>query len=176
LGERRFLILYFLSGLSGALLSMAFSMGSAVIGASAGVFGIMLAFAKYWPDTPIMIWFVIPVPARILVLITTAMSIWSGFGGMGGNVAHFAHLGGYAGAWLYLRWLDRKSGSFRKRAVGAPVEVVKKVTGLHTIDLARVHEVNRDEVKRLLDKVEKDGVGSLTPEELVFLSNFVPVT
>lgn len=174
LGERRFLILYFLSGLSGALLSMAFSMGSAVIGASAGVFGVMLAFARYWPDTPIMVWMVIPVPARILVLITTVMSIWSGFGGGGGNIAHFAHLGGYGGAWLYLRWLDRASGAFRKRAVGGSAEAAMKLSGWRGIDLARVHQVNRDEVSRLLDKAEKEGVASLTPEERVFLSNFVP--
>ena len=176
MGSQRFMLLYFLSGISGALLSMVFSMGTAVIGASAGVFGVMLAFARFWPDTLIMVWGIIPVPARMLVIITTVMSVWSGFGGGGGNVAHFAHLGGFAGAWLYLKWWERGRGDFKKRAVSGPANVVKRVDGWRAIDLARVHQVNRDEVSRLMDKAAKEGAGSLTPEERLFLSNFVPTT
>ena len=174
LGSRRFLLLYFLSGISGALLSMAFSMGSGVIGASAGVFGVMLAFARFWPDTMIYVWGVIPVPARMLVILTTVMSIWAGFGGGGGNVAHFAHLGGFAGAWLYLKWWERGRGEFRKRAVVEPARALKHVEDLRAIDLSRVHQVNRDEVSRLIDKAGTEGAASLTPEERLFLSNFVP--
>jgi hypothetical protein len=37
-----------------------------------------------------------------------------------------------------------------------------------------VHEVNRDEVNRILDKINAKGIGSLTPQERIFLSNFVP--
>ena len=174
MGSRRFLLLYFLSGITGALLSLVFSRSSAVIGASAGVFGVMLAFARFWPDTVIMIWGVIPVPARILVLITTVMSIWSGFGGGGGNTAHFAHLGGFAGAWLYLKWWERGRLDFRKRAVSGPPDVNTKVEGWRSIDTSHVHEVNRGEITRLLDKAGKDGISALTPEERLFLSNFVP--
>ncbi|HEX7937643.1 MAG TPA: rhomboid family intramembrane serine protease [Gemmatimonadaceae bacterium] len=174
LGSARFTWLYFLSGISGALLSMVLSPSAAVIGASAGVYGVMLAFARFWPDTIIMIWGFIPVPARILVILTTVMSIWAGFGGMGGDTAHFAHLGGFVGAWLYLKWHERKRAGFRKRAVGGTREVLKRVESYSAIDLSRVHEVNRDEVGRLLDKAAKGGVGALTPEERAFLSNFVP--
>ena len=174
LGSRRFLLLYFLSGISGALLSMAFSMGSGVIGASAGVFGVMLAFARFWPDTMIYVWGVIPVPARMLVILTTVMSIWAGFGGGGGNVAHFAHLGGFAGAWLYLKWWERGRGEFRKRAVVEPARALKHVEDLRAIDLSRVHQVNRDEVSRLIEKAGTEGAAALTPEERLFLSNFVP--
>ena len=174
MGSARFLVLYFVSGIAGALLSMAFSMGSAVIGASAGVFGVMLAFARFCPDTLIMVWGIIPVPARLMVIIMTVISIWSGFGGVGGNTAHFAHLGGFAGAWLYLKWWERGRGTFRKRAVSGPPEVDRRVEGWRSIDASRVHEVNRPEITRLLDKASASGIGSLTPEERVFLSNFVP--
>jgi len=51
---------------------------------------------------------------------------------------------------------------------------LKRVEAYTAIDLARVHEVNRGEVGRLLDKASKHGVSALTPEERVFLSNFVP--
>src|SRR5687767_999733 len=52
MGSRRFTIMYFLSGVSGALLSAVLSPGAALVGASAGVFGVMLCFAHFWPHHP----------------------------------------------------------------------------------------------------------------------------
>ena len=176
IGSRRFTVLYFLSGISGALLSLALAPGAAILGASAGVFGVMLGFAHFWPHEPIYIWGVLPVPARILVIITTVITLWSGFGGFGGGVAHFAHLGGFAGAFLYLHWIERGRGNFRRKVTAAPPEAIQRAnTGYKRIDMATVHEVNRDEVNRILDKISADGIGSLTPQERLFLSNFVPM-
>jgi len=174
IGSRRFLFLYFISGVTGALLSVIFARQAAIIGASAGVFGVMLAFARFWPDTTIMIWGIIPVKARMLVIITTLMALWSGFGRVSDGVAHFAHLGGYVGAWLYLKWIERRLGDFRKKAVGPRPEATKKLEGWHTIDVTRIHPVNRDEVQRLINKASTGGMAALTPEEALFLSNFVP--
>ena len=176
MGSQRFTIMYFLSGVTGALLSMALSPGAALIGASAGVFGVMMAFAHYWPHEVIYIWGIIPVPARLLVILTTIMAYWMGVTGGGGNVAHFAHLGGYAGAFLYLLWLDRRRGAFRKVATTPRVEAAEKVDSgrWKSIDVQKIHQVNRDEVNRILDKINAQGIGSLSPEERLFLSNFVP--
>jgi len=174
LGSRSFLILYFLSGISGAILSLIMGPSAAVLGASAAVFGVMLAFAWFWPDAPILIWGIIPIPARMLVIITTVLSLWSGLGGARSGVAHFAHLGGYAGAFLYLKWLQRGRQAFRKRATGAPPVRELKFVQRPQIDLNNVHEVNRDEVNRILDKISAHGMSSLTNEERLFLSNFAP--
>ena len=172
--SRPFAILYFLSGITGALLSVIFSPGSPIIGASGGVFGVMLAFAWFWPHEKIFIWGVLPVPARVLVILTTLFALWSGFGGVGGGIAHFAHLGGYLGAFVYLRWLDRKRTAFKRRATAAPPDAVRRVAGYKAIDLTSVHEVNRGEISRILDKINAQGLGSLTPRETTFLSSFVP--
>ncbi len=174
IGSRQFTILYFLSGISGAVLSLLLS-PNPILGASAGVFGVMLAFAHFWPHEPIHIWGVIPVPARILVIITTVFTLWSGFSGGGGGIAHFAHLGGYVGAWLYMRWLDRSRTDFRRKATSAPPEVTRQIRGYDRIDRSAIHEVNRGEVDRILDKISAGGVESLTPQERLFLSNFVPL-
>ena len=174
LGSRNFLTLYVISGISGALLSLIMGPSAAVLGASAAVFGVMLAFAWFWPDAPIHIWGIIPIPARMLVIITTVLSLWSGLGGARSNVAHFAHLGGYAGAWLYLKWLDRKRQSFRKRATAAAPVRELKFSKRPEVDLGKVHEVNRDEVNRILDKISAFGMSALTAQERLFLSNFAP--
>ena len=172
--SRPFAILYFLSGITGALLSVLFSPGSAIVGASGGVFGVMLAFAWFWPHEKIFIWGVLPVPARMLVIFTTLFALWSGFGGVGGGIAHFAHLGGYLGAFLYLHWLDHQRTAFKRQATAAPPDAVQRVAGYKAIDLATVHEVNREEVNRILDKITAQGLGSLTAQETTFLSSFVP--
>lgn len=174
LGARPFLILYFLSGLSGALLSSLFAPAAPIIGASAGVFGVMLAFAYFWPHAIIHIYGIIPVPARVLVIITTALTLWNGLAGGRSGIAHFAHLGGYVGAYLYLKWVERNRGAFKRKVEAAPPITAARVLDLRTIDLTSAHELNREEVNRILDKVNAEGIGSLTPQERIFLSNFMP--
>lgn len=174
LGSKRFVQLYFISGISGALLSVAFAPNAAIIGASAAVFGVMLAFAMFWPRDQILIWGIIPVQARWLVIITTVMAMYSGLGGSRGGVADFAHLGGYLGAWLFLRLIDpaKRVARFKASTIGKPS--VNVLTHWKQVDVTRVHEVNRDEVNRMLDKINLSGLASLTPQERLFLSNFVP--
>jgi membrane associated rhomboid family serine protease len=175
IGSRSFTVLYFLSGITGALLSFFLAPGAPIIGASGGVFGVMMGFAHFWPDTPILVWGILPVPARMLVIITTAIALFSGFSGGGGGIAHFAHLGGYAGAFLYLHWLDRKRTSFKRRVATPKPEDTRRLAGYKAIDRSKIHEVNRDEVDRILDKINAQGMDSLTAQERLFLSNFVPL-
>lgn len=103
IGARRFAFLYFLSGVSGALCSMLLSMKVAVIGASAGVLGVMLAYARFWPEKPILEWGVARVRTPVLVLIAIIMAILGSFDGSASDTASLAHLGGLVGAWFYLR-------------------------------------------------------------------------
>src|SRR6476661_2927730 len=93
LGGPRFIGLYLVSGLAGALLSF-INPFVYIIGASGAVFGVQLAFARYWPRDRILIGGILPVEAWVLVLLMTGVSL---FGGLGqrGNVAHWAHLGGF---------------------------------------------------------------------------------
>src|SRR5262249_48136752 len=119
LGSRRFLMLYFISGITGALLSFIFAYNSSVVGASGALFGVMIAFAMFWPDVQILFMFFLPVPARVAVIIMTVLSLWSGLRGSVTGVADFAHLGGFLGGFLYLKWLERRAGTkkFRTRTV-----------------------------------------------------------
>jgi uncharacterized membrane protein len=174
LGSRRFITLYGLSGISGAILSMIFAPYAPIVGASGAVFGIMFAFAKFWPTAEIYIMGILPIQARIAVLLMAAAALWSGVQGSRGGVADFAHLGGFVGGWLYLKWLDRRAGikTFRSKTV-APVGK-ETLSNYKRIDPSSIHAVNRDEVNRILDKISASGLSSLTPQEKLFLSNFVP--
>lgn len=176
LGGKHFLWMYFIAGISGGLLSIFFTPTAFIVGASGAVFGVQLAFALFYPRERLMIWGVVPVEARVLVIIMTVITLWGGFSG-GGNVAHFAHLGGYVGAYLYLKWVERRSPSRKWQAkVAGPAPTKTAIANWKGVDLGAVHEVNRDEVARIIHKIEAQGEGSLTSQEQVFLGHFLPKT
>ena len=174
IGGRHFIALYLVSGIAGGLLSLVFTPMVGVVGSSGAVFGVSLAFALFWPRERILIWGVLPVEARWLVLVYGGMDLFSGITGARTGIAHFAHLGGYVGAWVYLWWMDRRASASRRawrQKVTAPAGTVD-TRRIDTIDVSRIHPVNRDEVNRILDKIRASGVDSLTNEERTFLSHF----
>ncbi len=174
LGSRHFLLLYFVSGLSGAALT--FFSPSFIIGASGATFGVFLGFAYFWPRQKILIWGVLPVEARVLVAIMTVVSLF----GIGGGIAHFAHLGGFVGAFVYLKLMEHRSPAkqFKRKAAGESKRSVvfssegSDLKRWDAIPLDGLHPINRHEVDRLLGKVRSSGVGSLTPEERATLDRF----
>jgi membrane associated rhomboid family serine protease len=172
LGSERFVILYFVSGLTAALFAFIFAYNSAVIGASGAIFGLLMAYAYYWPREKWMIYFVIPVEARVLVVVYTAISIFGLKSGTG--TAHYAHLGGLVGSFVYLQFISRNTGANRFRSAIAKKVPEQVLTNWQKVDPQKVHEVNRDELNRILDKVGKSGLSSLTADERRFLMNFVP--
>jgi membrane associated rhomboid family serine protease len=101
-GSNRFLNYYFVCGFGGALLSFLFSFNTTIIGASGAGYGILLAYAILFPYNEIYVWGLLPVRARTLVIFMTIIELASGFS-RGDGIAHFAHLGGMAAGFLYLR-------------------------------------------------------------------------
>lgn len=180
LGGARFIKLYFLSGLAGAVLSMAFLLGPPVpiIGASGAVYGVLMGFAVLWPRDAIYIWGIVPVQARWLVGVMTAMTVFLGFGGGQEGVAHFAHLGGFLGGYLYMRRIEQNAPhrKFKEQAYAAdrrrPGRDGEDIRRWTNIQLEGLHEVNRDEVERLQAKITELGVATLTLEERAFMNRF----
>jgi membrane associated rhomboid family serine protease len=176
LGSRRFVALYFTSGIMAALVSVPFTPMVPIVGASGAVFGVMLAFARFWPRQQIYIWGVLPIEARWLVIFLTALSLWSGFSGASQGVAHFAHLGGFLGGFLYLKWAEWRSPArrFKKKAQAPPPprEGDRTIERWQSISTENIHPLNREEVERLLEKIASRGPKSLTPDERAFLERF----
>ena len=102
---RGFTYFYVWCGLGGALAHVLLQGNASLIGASAAVSGVMLAYALRWPDDEVYLFGVIPMKTRWLVvwmmLINLAMGVASTPGGSG--IGWFSHLGGLAFGWLYLR-------------------------------------------------------------------------
>ena len=176
LGGRRFAILYFVSGIAGAVLSVFFAPHAAIIGASGAVFGVMLGFAHFWPRDQILIWGILPVEARVMVIAMTVMAVLFGFTGAQSGVAHFAHLGGFVGGWICLRMFERGSDAKKWQAKVAPT--APRESSETTLNRWRrirrdsLHEVNRAELDRILDKISSTGMSSLSASDKEFLERF----
>jgi membrane associated rhomboid family serine protease len=112
-GTRFFLKYYFVAGVGAAATTMVLSFVpgafgtqlyySLTIGASGAVYGVLLAYALYFPNRPIYMYMVFPIPAKYFVMIIGAISLLSSMGGPGGGIAHTTHLGGLLAGYLYLK-------------------------------------------------------------------------
>jgi membrane associated rhomboid family serine protease len=108
-GTRFFLRYYAITGVGAAITTIVVGLlpfavtaptyGTVTVGASGALFGILLAFALYFPERPILMALLFPIPAKYFVIIIGALSYFSSPGG----VAHAAHLGGVIFGYFYLK-------------------------------------------------------------------------
>jgi len=81
------------------------------VGASGGVYGLLLAYGVYFPHRTLILLFPpIPLPARVFVVLFAALELYFGVTGTVAGVAHFAHLGGMLGGWMMIRLRRRRRG------------------------------------------------------------------
>ncbi|MEP7208955.1 MAG: rhomboid family intramembrane serine protease, partial [Casimicrobiaceae bacterium] len=119
-GTRRYLAYYFACVISAALtqLMVAALAGEVypTVGASGGVFGLLLAYGIYFPNTRLMLLFPpIPMRARTFVFLYAVIELFLGVTGSQSGVAHFAHLGGMIGGYALLRYWRVRPGRPRGR-------------------------------------------------------------
>jgi len=112
-GPKRYLQFYLASVLSAGLCQLLVSalIGSQVptIGASGGIFGLLLAFAMMFPNRQVMLLIPpIPMKAKYFVAIYGVIELVTGVWNPYGGVAHFAHLGGMLGGFLMIRFWQRR--------------------------------------------------------------------
>ena len=118
LGSKRFLIYYMVCGVGAALIQLATAyltgeMPIQLVGASGAVMGLLLAFGVMHPNAVIMLLIPpIPMKAKWFVVIYGVIELFLGWTGFGGNVAHFAHVGGMLWGLLLWQWWKR-NGTIR---------------------------------------------------------------
>jgi membrane associated rhomboid family serine protease len=187
LGRKAFWLLYFSSGILGGLLQIVVGLGfgasfaAPVVGASAGAFGLVAAFATIAPERmlTLLLFFIIPVhiKAKFLVLISGIIAV-VGILVPTDNVAHAAHLGGIIGGILFIkyglnadwRWPSLSLGRLKRRpAMRVHAEKVsaswpKPGKFVDVEDLPPDEFLSR-EVDPILDKISAHGIHSLTDRE-----------
>ena len=111
-GQKRFVVFFFASVIAAALTQLlvnaVLGSGAPTVGASGGLFGLLLAFAMIFPNRIILLFFVIPMKAKWLVVLYGVLELYQGVYVMNDGVAHFAHLGGMLGGLLTIRYWRRQ--------------------------------------------------------------------
>jgi membrane associated rhomboid family serine protease len=197
-GSRSFALFYLWCGLGGAVFHALFGGLAAMVGASAAIFGVMLAYAMHWPKEEIYFFGVIPMRVATLVALLAAVNLFFGYSAGAGGVAYFAHLGGFAFAFLYLKKPQHVSiEQLRQRVSPAPdvgddmtpraaprpssrsrnrdevdeivaqskAAVAKRPARVEPGKRPAVRDARAEELDRVLDKISRHGLPSLTPAE-----------
>ena len=112
-GTPFFVRYYFATGIAAAASTILFSLlpvsltgpfyHSATIGASGAIYGLLLAYGLAFPNRPILLYFLFPIPAKYFVILIGAIALLSSIGDVGGGVAHITHLGGLVAGYVLLR-------------------------------------------------------------------------
>jgi membrane associated rhomboid family serine protease len=184
LGEKRFLILYICAVILGGLTWTAVNWhtDNVLIGASAGVMGLLVIFASFFPNQEMtfLLFFVVPITLKPKYIALGALfldligCLFYEIMGMNSPLgfAHSAHLGGMATGWLYIQlfhnknwWSNLKGKSSRN--ISSWIKKPKPQSTLenkYNLNFGN-KELLRAEVDRILDKINSKGFGSLTAEE-----------
>ena len=189
LGSKTFLQIYFSSGVIGGLVQMLAALlvpnhfNHPVVGASAGGFGLIAAFATLFPERSLtlLLFFIIPInmKAKVLLLVSGALAVF-GIIVPSDSVAHAAHLGGMLAGIAYVRWIVlsnrapihwrpfRKTSSVRElvkaNSAQRPTWRRSKIATQPVEELPPGEFISR-EVDPILDKISAHGIHSLTDHE-----------
>ncbi|TSA28969.1 MAG: rhomboid family intramembrane serine protease [Ignavibacteriales bacterium] len=186
MGSKKFLIFYLACGIGAGLiqlfLSPLFEGGMApTIGASGAVFGVMIAFAMFFPDRYVYVYFLIPVKAKYLIAFLVVIEFMSV--GNQSLVAHLAHIGGAITAFFFILY-DRRSrisagnifGTFKKSSNGFSSSSFRNIFKSQPKDIkdAKFYDINKSkkedvvteaEIDVILEKISKSGYQNLTDRE-----------
>ncbi len=182
LGKKTFLGLYFASGIMGGLVQALSGLlfggyfAAPVVGASAGAFGLVAAFATLYPERPLtlLLFFILPVSmrAKFLLLFSVLLAVF-GILFPTDNIANAAHLGGiltgvlfvrYAMHWQW-RWPQLRSAPSPRRLVKVPSERAGLWGRKGEPEELTPDEFLSKEVDPILDKISASGIQSLTERE-----------
>jgi membrane associated rhomboid family serine protease len=141
-GTRFFVRFYLVAGVGAAAITILLSLlpfafaddiyGAVTVGASGAIYGLLLAYGMTYPNRPIYMYLVFPIPAKYFVLLIGAISFFSSITAAGGGVAHATHLGGLLVGYLYLTWTGARVGSrLRSQWLRWRMARMRKKFGVH---------------------------------------------
>ncbi len=177
IGAKNFTRLYFLGGLAGAALWLAFNFNSheLLMGASAAVLACVIAFATLFPEREItlLLFFFLPVTlkAKYLALIAVALDLVPILSHEVTNVAHLAHLGGALLGYVYIKALGYGPPPWWLRWWQSATEALRPRRRPRTERQLSREEFIREQIDPILDKISREGMQSLTRRERKILES-----
>ncbi|PCJ65249.1 MAG: rhomboid family intramembrane serine protease [Bacteroidetes bacterium] len=122
-GAKKYLNFYLITGLGAVLLHGLvqnyeithdlIGVNSYSLGASGAIYGLLVAYGLYWPNTEFHIYGIIPVKVKYIVIFSIAVALFSGVTGVKDGVGHFAHLGGALLGFILVKfWNKNNRNSF----------------------------------------------------------------
>ncbi len=170
-GSKNFLIYYFFTGIGAGLVIFLINFFSGgpgyyipTIGASGAVFGILLAYGMLFPDSQILLFFVLPIKAKYLVVMYGAIELYSLIStGGGSGISHVGHLGGLLFGIFYFLFVRKRTAKFKLKKMRA--EVKKKVEKRDVKTKIQKTDEKKNLVK-ILSKVKAGGFDSLSDDEV----------
>ena len=176
LGGRRFLTLYLTGLLCGNALFLALNWNNmiALVGASGAVCAVMMAAAMLEPNQRFMMLFMpfTPIKTSTLIICYTILEVILTLTSAHSSVAHLAHLGGFVGGYLVIKLMLRSNVAwdpFRRKPKTIWRDYASENRPPRGPSFFSDHPVSRNELDALLDKISRDGINSLSPEELARL-------
>ena len=174
LGSSKFLRYYILTGIAGGLTQLLVNWGSPIpiVGASAAVYGVLIAFGLFFPNRVItlLLFFILPVQmkAKTLVMIFISISLFMGFQsqifGVEDHVAHFAHLGGAFAGYLILRGQSLYAEFLKNIAKRQQQRRMAR----ENIRKENIHQ-KRKQIDEILDRINEIGYENIPQEDKDFL-------
>ena len=134
------------------------------IGASGAIYGVMFAYAFFWPNRYILIWFVVPIKTKYLVIILGIISFLYSFD-LSSNISHIGHLGGFITGYIYFLFKSKKINIFHRKKIPKDWYVIKNETLYHEHDIETT-------IDNLLSKISKQGLKNLTDRERSILDEY----
>ncbi len=170
MGSKKFLLLYFISGLSGGVFWLAFNWSSMAvcIGASGALFGVLVGAALLFPNSMIMLLIPpIPLKLRTFAIIYALIETFSAVTGIDGQIAHLAHIGGLIGGYLVMRFMYPANvyDIFKFLKIPALHKAPKNFSP-KAAKKWKMAGISTTKIDDILDKISKNGINSLTEDEL----------
>lgn len=163
-GARKFTFFYLLCGVGSGLFSIISLFTSSyavpVIGASGAVLGVLTAYAYYYPQRQILLFFILPINIRVFVI---GFALYSVFGALipHGNISHLTHLGGIIIALSYLKlypYISERIQDYSK--------IVNEKRQRRDSEVQRQKKrFFEEQVDPILEKINREGMQSLTSKE-----------
>ena len=158
-GSRRFIRFYLIAGAAGGILYAILVLASILkqpiplVGASGAIYGLLAAAAIMYPSMRVYVFGIFPMPMAVVALMLVALNVFGFIGGSsnaGGQAAHLAGLAAGALMVIYQPWLSSRR--------------TKKTEGAWQRKMQMQNDF-QSEIDRILDKVHKEGIRSLTRKE-----------